>query len=136
MKRVIFNLVAFIISFVIYYVTLPAFNIHNFGMYGFLFVVLTLFSVANALCAENKELVFSKRVKVSHDKKKFLGFYLYGVLIACFVLIFIINFIYSPVFMSSKYASRIEINENTDFNTDIKEIDFNNLPLLDKESSS
>ena len=136
MKRVIFNLVAFIISFVIYYVTLPAFNIHNFGMYGFLFVVLTLFSVANALCGENKELVFSKRVKVSHDKKKPFVFYLYGVLIACFVLIFIINFIYSPVFMSSKYASRIEINENTDFNTDIKEIDFNNLPLLDKESSS
>ena len=92
MKRIIFNLVALIISFVIYYVTLPAFNIHNFGMYGFLFVVLTLFSVANALCGENKELVFSKRVKVSHDKKKPFVFYLYGVLIACFVLIFIRDF--------------------------------------------
>lgn len=136
MKRIIFNLVALIISFVIYYVTLPAFNIHNFGMYGFLFIVLTLFTLANALCGENKELVFSKRVRVSHDKKKPFAFYLYAVLICCFGLVFIINFIYSPVFMSSKYASRIEINENTDFNADIKEIDFNNLPLLDKESSS
>lgn len=136
MKRVILNLVAFLISFIIYYVTLPAFNIHNFGMYGFLFVVLTIFSLANALCGEHKDLVFSRRVKVSHDKKKVFGFYLYAALIVCFLVIIVINFIYSPVFMSSKYASRIEINENTDFNTDIKEIDFNNLPLLDKESSS
>ena len=62
--------------------------------------------------------------------------YLYLVLIGSLLLMIVINFFYSPIFMSSKYASRIEINENTDFNADIKEIDFNNLPLLDKESSS
>ena len=112
MKRVLFNLVALVISFIIYYVSLPAFNIHNMGLYGFLFMVLTLFSLANLLCGENKELVFSKRVRVSHDKKKPFVFYLYAVLICCFGLVFIINFIYSPVFMISKYASRIEINEN------------------------
>ena len=38
--------------------------------------------------------------------------------------------------MSSKYASRIKINENTNFEEDIKEINFENLPLLDKDSSS
>ena len=136
MKRVLFNVIAFLISFVIYYISLPAFNIHNMGLYGFLFMVLTIFTVANLLCGENKDLVFSKRVKVTQGKKKPLVFYLYGVLIVGFVLVFVINFIYSPVFMSDKYASRITIDNNTDFNTDIKEIDFENLPLLDKESSS
>ena len=38
--------------------------------------------------------------------------------------------------MSDKYASRKVIDEDTNFNEDIKEIDFERLPLLDKESSS
>lgn len=40
----------------------------------------------------------------------------------------------SPVFNAKGFANRIVINE-ADFNSDIKEVDFNNLPLLDKVSS-
>ncbi len=138
MKRVIMNAVALLISFILYYFMLPAFNIHNFGMYGFLLLVITIFYIANMFCGEIKTTKYRKNVKITIGKDNKIGFagYLYLGFLGCFVLIFLINFIYSPVFMSDKYASRIVIDEETDFNTDIKEIDFNNLPLLDKESSS
>ena len=38
--------------------------------------------------------------------------------------------------MSGKYASRINILEDNSFEADIKEVDFSQIPLLDKESSS
>ena len=40
----------------------------------------------------------------------------------------------SPIFNAKGYSSRITITDS-DFETDIKPVDFNNLPLLDKESS-
>ena len=137
LKRIVLNVVAFLISFVVYYVTLPAFNIHNFGVYAFLLFVLVVFSIANMICNGIDKLQFSKNVKITtKGKKKPFVLYLYLVLIGSLLLMIVINFFYSPIFMSSKYANRIEIDEETNFNTDIKEIDFENLPLLDKESSS
>ena len=137
MKRLIGNIVAFIIAFIIYYFTLPAFNLQSMGFYVYLFVVVSMFVVANLGIKEVEKLKFNKRVKVNvGTKNKPLVGYLYLGFICVFVLIFVVNFIYSPIFMSSKYANRIKINEETDFQTDIKEINFENLPLLDKESSS
>ncbi|MBQ4252732.1 MAG: hypothetical protein II704_06770 [Erysipelotrichaceae bacterium] len=40
----------------------------------------------------------------------------------------------SPVFSAKSYASRIAIT-NASFETDVREVDFSNLPLLDKDSS-
>ena len=123
MKRVIVNVVALLISFILYYFMLPAFNIHNFGMYGFFLLIITIFSIANMFCGEIKTTKYRKNVKITIGKDNKIGFggYLYLGFLACFVLIFLINFIYSPVFMSDKYASRIVIDEDTNFNEDIKE---------------
>ena len=138
MKKILVNIIALIISFLSYYFMLPAFNIHNFGMYGFILFVITIFSVANMFSKDVEVTKFKRNVKVTIGKDKKIGFvkYVYYAFIGCFALIFLINIIYSPVFMSDKYASRIQINEETNFNEDIKEIDFERLPLLDKESSS
>ena len=51
------------------------------------------------------------------------------------VLVIIWNIIESPLFMASKYAKRIEIDTGKNFSTDISEVDFSKLPLLDKKSS-
>lgn len=49
------------------------------------------------------------------------------------VLVIIWNIIESPLFMASKYAKRIEIDTGKNFSTDISEVDFSKLPLLDKK---
>lgn len=45
------------------------------------------------------------------------------------------NIIESPLFMASKYASRVTIDTAKEFSKDIAEVDFSKLPLLDKKSS-
>ena len=37
--------------------------------------------------------------------------------------------------MSKSYSERIIINQDKNFVTDVKEVDFNKLPLLDKDST-
>ena len=61
----------------------------------------------------------------------------YTMLITPLIIILVIvwNIIESPLFMASKYAKRIEINTDKNFSTDISEVDFSKLPLLDKKSS-
>ena len=138
-KRIILNLIAIFVSFLVYYFMLPAFNFHNIGMYGYLFIVINIFAFANLLCIGGvKTTKYKKHVKVSLNNDKIGNPYIYFYLgiLGCFLLVFVVNFFFSPFFMSDKYANRIIINNETDFNTDIKPIDFENLPLLDKESSS
>ena len=55
------------------------------------------------------------------------------------VLILVINFILSPVFSAKAFSQRITIIEDTEENnflTEIEEVDFSSIPLLDKDSST
>lgn len=138
-KKIIMNLIALLLSFIVYYFMLPAFNLQNIAMYGYLFIVLNIFVFANLLCIGGvKTTKYKRHVKVSLNNDKIGGpaMYCYLGLAGSFLLIFVVNFFFSPFFMSDKYANRININSETDFDSDIKPIDFNKLPLLDKESSS
>ena len=49
--------------------------------------------------------------------------------------IILINFILSPLFNSKAYYERITVDKNTNFSEEVKEVDFNKLPLLDRDSS-
>ena len=51
-------------------------------------------------------------------------------------IILIINTICSPLFNASKYANRIVVDETGVFTEDVAQVDFNKIPLLDKESSA
>ena len=46
-KRIGMNLLAILVSFVLYYFMLPAFNIHNIELYGYLFIVVSIFAFVN-----------------------------------------------------------------------------------------
>ena len=41
----------------------------------------------------------------------------------------------SPMFHSKSYSKRITINENEEFTKNVSPVDFNRIPLLDKDSS-
>ncbi|MBR0137530.1 MAG: CvpA family protein [Erysipelotrichaceae bacterium] len=57
-----------------------------------------------------------------------------GILIILVAVILLGQFVVSPVFNARGWTERIEVT-TSDFETDITEVDFNNLPLLDKASS-
>lgn len=127
-------IVTLILGLIIYYVTLPALNITSLGFWFFILsicfiylIIYTSFFISNPIKIINRtrDIEFPLSIKV--------------VLTSFFIIIigiFTINFILSPIFFAKDYAKRIIVNQNTNFIDDIKEVDFNKIPLLDKASTT
>ena len=123
-KRIIFTL---IIGFVIYYLSLPAINIHSIGFWAYLFFLFIVFFSTGTIN-------FGTKVRNYKIEKNVL--YSFGILGLVFVLLLIFNIFMGPLFNAKSYYSRITIQENTNFLDDVAEVNFDKLPLLDKDSSS
>ncbi len=119
-------LITLVIGFLIYYFMLPPLNPTSPIFWVFIVIIYVIF-LGTGISFKTSTLVFPKN-SIKIPKYIYIPF----IVIAS---LFVINFIFSPLFMSSSYASRIDINKNGVFNEDIKEVDFNALPLLDKDSS-
>lgn len=127
MKRIINILLTILFSFVYYYFAMPAINIHSVSFYLFIILIIICFTVLNNLLSV---IEFLKKGKTKPVKE-----YTMLIIPLIIVLVIIWNIIESPLFMASKYAKRIEIDTGKNFSTDISEVDFSKLPLLDKKSS-
>ena len=117
-------------ALVMYYLWLPAINLQEPMFYEYLLIVLMFYiftSLTNLLDTSN--II----VNLKKAPKKFP--ILFGIVGGVFGLILLVNFIFSPLFNSNSWAKRITISEDTSFTEDIKEVDFSQVPLLDKTSS-
>ncbi len=77
-------------------------------------------------------LIQSLALKKGVNKGK--AFWPLLIVLICVGIFFGGMIIVSPTFSSKTFASRIQVSDSS-FSDDIKEVDFNNLPLLDKASS-
>ncbi len=118
-----------ILGAILYYVFLPPINIHSIGFWSYVIVLLIVYGVLSMSTMFNSVLV-NKKFTVP---KNVIG--AFGGVIGLILIMVIYNVCVSPLFNSKSYSKRIVINENTKFEDDIKEVDFNKIPLLDKESS-
>lgn len=119
-----------------YYVTLPAINIHSSGFWMFLFILLVALFLLYLL---KKGAKFSQQMPVSEVmlifKKSIVLKLLFGaavVLVVCYAVGSILS---SPIINAARYQKLLNIEERT-FVEDIKEVDYNTIPLLDKNSAS
>ncbi len=130
------NIIAIVVFLIIealfYYATFPSLNIHNGEFWGWILITL----VALIICTMNFKIdrkagaPFNQGPRANYISK--YGFIVVGVLI---VVLIIGSIISSPLFMSSKYASLINI-ENGDFTTDIAENeDISDIALMDTDSA-
>ncbi len=126
-------LITLIVGFIVFYITLPAINIHAVEFYLFaLFIYVVFF--ATLFFSELKEILSMKTVtKIEFGKSTKI---ILGIIPLVFVLILLVNIIESPLFNSKKYATRIDVGTGKDFATEVKEVDFSKVPLLDKDSTS
>ena len=138
MKKYLSYIITIIIAFILYYFMLPPINLHSFSFYFYIIIVLVIFMIINGIInseREMMELLFNKRkvVKLNNSYK------IYKICISIILIIFggtiLVNFISSPIFNAKSYHNRIKIDESGDFSKDVAEVDFNALPLLDRESS-
>ena len=123
-----------------YYITLPAINLTSRGFWAYIISCIIFYVIMSSLLRAGDGIsviktkgISSFRYFLGYDKYRYIVISLVSI-IAISVMIFIVNFIYTPLFMSKTYSKRIEVT-NSNFTEDIKEVDFNSIPLLDKDSS-
>lgn len=120
-------------ALLLYYFMLPPLNLTSPVFWVYLFLVVGAIVFINAITSirvAGNEIV-SVRPAVGKVTKIIL--IALGVI---FALLIIVNIINSPLFNAKAYYNRIAINEDGNFSTDVAEVDFNKMPLLDKDSSS
>ena len=120
--------ITLVLGFLIFYFFLPPINITSMSFWFYLFTLLMIYGISSSILAINRR----NRIYLDMPKPS-MYVMLGGILI--FVVIGIINFILSPLFQASSYARRITIDESSTFTEDIALVNFNALPLLDKDSS-
>ena len=135
MKKIINLIITLIIGAIVYYFTLPALNLNNMGFYIFISFLVITFAVLDTISLATAPQLFKKGKIISNkDTPRIIMVSIFGIG-ALFIMISIVNFICSPLFNAKSYQSRISVNENGNFTKDIEEVNFNQLPLLDRKSS-
>ena len=132
-KTLIKTLIMLLTGIALFYVFLPAINIHDAKFYFFVLFLLILFlllslpsDIANINVYGFKH--FLKNSKASKTFKVILAL----IVVAIFYDL-ATKIIYSPIFMSKRYAQRIEV-EVVDFDT-IPPYNFNQTAIIDRNTS-
>ncbi len=122
-------------AFVYYYITLPAINIHSTGFWFFIISLVVVLMVVYILRKAGKDVLtkgMASSVSFSEYKPlKWMGMLLL-LLIAAYVIGSILS---SPIINARKYQQLLTL-ETRNFTEDIKEVDYQTIPLLDKASAS
>lgn len=117
-----------------YYISLPAINIHASGFWVLVLVLLGVLLaevLVKTAVEPGKKVGFGVLAKAKEKKsvKLVLG------LFAAVLLVYLIGAVLSsPIVNARKYQKLLE-PENMDFTEDIKEVNYNQIPLLDKDSA-
>lgn len=137
MKKVKLYMISIIglllIGGIYYYVTIPAINIHSEGMWGFIFT-LCVAVVGIILFLKLRKNDDTKDIKKIAQKSLLLKIAAAATGILA-VVYFLGSLLSSPIINASKYQKLLTVEEKK-FTDDIKEVNYNQIPLLDKDSAS
>ena len=121
-----------IFIFVLYYFMLPPINLSDPSFWLFMFLIIVFCFLICLIFSNN--ISFETIINNKKVQKNRINYIVLGSISIIVGLIFIINIINSPLFSSKSYYERINVTDSN-FNEDVPPVDFNNLPLLDKNSS-
>ncbi len=144
LKAVAFVVVAAIAA-LYYYIELPAINIHSPGFWKFIIFVMLIVTVEVWLM-NHRKAAGSGRYRGNISAKEFFsdfktqaGSVLFKTAFVCTVILVVLyvagNILSSPVINASKYQQLLKV-ETRNFTDDIKEVSYDKIPLLDKDSAS
>ncbi|MCQ4727053.1 CvpA family protein [Anaerotignum faecicola] len=132
-KKLIPPLLTLIIWFIMFYAALPPINIQSQEFWSFVISMIVVAIVVNGYAIiknilENPEgLTFRERIK---KYRKFV------IIAAAFALFYGIGtLLSSPILRAGQYSSLLTVN-SSNFEDDIKEADFSQIPILDKDSAA
>lgn len=133
--KVISVIAAVVIAALYYYIKLPAINIHAAGFWQFFIVLAVVFTLIygwkkiKPTGDMRSPLDFSE---LKRDKGVRLGL---GVAAGLLVIFLVGSLLSSPIINASRYQQLLQV-ETGDFVTDIQQVNYNQIPLLDKDSAT
>ncbi|MBD5467112.1 MAG: CvpA family protein [Lachnospiraceae bacterium] len=136
--KMIIVLAVLIIGAVYYYVKLPALNIHSAGFWKFLLFLIFVGTVLQLISKLKRENITVSQAGISFtgDKKVFRsvkwGVIAFGAVLLAYIIGSILS---SPIVNAGKYQRLMPVEER-EFQTDIAEVDYTTIPLLDKDSAT
>lgn len=137
-KNILIAVILLVVAFIYYYVTIPAFNIHSVGTWWFVIgavVVISILALIRKMFRENQKLEIkrgSMGVEIHPGMVTKAGFCIAAVLL---VILAIGALLSSPIINAKKYQKLMEVQER-DFTRDISQVDYNTIPILDKDSAA
>ena len=117
-----------------YYITIPAINIHSSGMWGFIFTLCVVVMVVCMGFSLNGNVKKTKALEKAIKKSLPLKISV-GITALLVVVYFFGSILSSPIINAGKYQKLLTVQEKK-FTDDIKEVNYNQIPLLDKESAT
>ena len=141
MKKITRNIVLLIIMLIVagiyYYVALPAINIHSAGFWTALELFIAFITIIYAIVQLRKRSntnvlpIKSANQQLKELKGVKLGA---GLFILTFGIFIVGNLLSSPIINADKYQKLMQVKES-DFTEDIRQTNYNTIPLLDKDSA-
>ena len=131
MKKIIVWTIAVLLILLKYYLELPPLNFSSPLFWYFAFSVILICFIAVVLTSDNRIIIGTRFNTKLFTKYKII----ISSIIALLCILFVVNLFSLPIFNAKEYSRRITVEENQNFATDIKEVDFSKTPLLDKDSS-
>lgn len=133
LRYVLLGLVVAALAFAYYYVELPAINIHEAGFWWFLLLVAAVaVFVFCAMPVLRKAARNGAEPDLKHDKPTRVGVIVVGAIAAVFLVGGILS---STVVNAKKYQQMLTV-QTRNFAKDIKEIQMDDIPILDKASAT
>ena len=134
--NIVIIVLAAILAFLYYYITIPAFNIHSLGTWWFLIGAVLFVGAAAAFRKFLKDRKMGYRDRVADCvKSSILAKIGFGAAAVLFVILVIGSLLSSPIINAKKYQGLMNVEER-DFVSDISQVDYNTIPLLDKDSAA
>lgn len=137
-RNLLFALAGLLIAGVLYYIYLPAANIHSASFWFFIMGLLIVCMGIYLFKKVGRQLILQEGglFHFNLDFKEMKGLkYLLYLLLLVFVVYLAGSILSSPIVNAKKYQQLLTIEERN-FTDDIKEVDYNTIPLLDKNSAA
>ncbi len=135
--RILFVIGLLIAAAVYYYITIPAINIHSTGLWAFMIGLVLMIGCAIAVRSlkKNGRMKFTKNGLDITPGDIGLAKYVFWLCGALIIIYIIGSILSSPIINAKKYQQLLSVEERN-FTEDVKEVDFNTIPLLDRDSAS
>lgn len=126
-------LVTLVVGAIYFYIALPAINLHDSSLYVFIgLLCLVYFFCALVTSGMNLDRNSGVRQYFRFIKTQCLPV---GILFAVLIVVALAGWVISiPIFRASDYRDLLTV-ETGNFSTDVAEVSFNEIPMLDKDSA-